>query len=178
MTSMLLTLNRAPGAGEAAGLRPGAMGGLASSLRAVARGDALLSRIFGRRGFHHVADQLSVRLNPAADDFPLLAVPLLELHRAAALVVQAGDFQRLDEALGPELLDALLVEVQVFESPANLFAGERLLSVLALCSTNGFGADDAGHDSAVVQDAANPGLVRHVSQAFGVDVLLDFLDDF
>src|SRR5271168_5159825 len=142
MTSMLLTLRRAPGAGEAAALRPSAKP--SPSLGAVAGGDALLFGVLGGGGLDHVAHQLAVGLNPPADDFPLLAIPLLEFHGSSALVVRTGDFERLDEPGGPQLLDALLVEVEVFQPPTDLLAGEGLLSVLALRRADGLDADDAG----------------------------------
>ena len=64
--------------------------------------------------------------------FHLLAVPLQELDRAAALVVQARHLERLHQAGRAELLQALVVDVQVLEAPAHLLAGHRLALAEAL----------------------------------------------
>src|SRR2546423_3153536 len=70
-------------------------------------------------------------LNPVRDDVPLLAVPLLDEERAAALVVLARDLDRVGEALHADLFEALLGQVQVLESPAHLLGG-RCLALGAL----------------------------------------------
>src|SRR2546430_9491303 len=54
------------------------------------------------------ADDVLHGLDPVRDDVPLLAVPLLDQDRAAALVVLARDLDRVREALHPDLLEALL----------------------------------------------------------------------
>src|SRR5687768_2698241 len=53
-------------------------------LAAIARRDVLLLRVRRRRLLDHRAHQLLVGLDPVGDHLPLLAVPLLELHRTAA----------------------------------------------------------------------------------------------
>src|SRR5213593_4413294 len=70
-------------------------------------------------------------LDPIRDDVPLLAVPLLDQDGAAALVVLARDLDRVGEALHPDLLEALLGQVQVLEAPAHLL-GRRCLALGAL----------------------------------------------
>src|SRR2546430_17587087 len=77
------------------------------------------------------ADDVLHGLDPVRDDVPLLAVPLLDQDRAAALVVLARDLDRVREALHPDLLEALLGQVQVLEAPAHLL-GRRCLALGAL----------------------------------------------
>src|SRR5688572_13763926 len=67
-------------------------------LAAIARRDVLLLRVRRRRLLDHRAHQILVGLDPVGDHLPLLAVPLLELHRTAAFVVGAGHLERLHEA--------------------------------------------------------------------------------
>ena len=59
-------------------------------LGAVARRDALLLRVRGRRLLDDRPHERPVGRDPVGDDVPLLAVPLLEFDGAAALVVRAG----------------------------------------------------------------------------------------
>src|SRR5437870_7183985 len=79
------------------------------------------------------ADDVLHGLDPVRDDVPLLAVPLLDQDRAAALVVLARDLDRVREALHSDLLEALLGLVQVLEAPAHLL-GVRRRAVGALHS--------------------------------------------
>src|SRR5436853_7811358 len=67
---------------------------------AVARGDALLLRVLRRVRLDLLAHQLAIGLHPVGDHFPLRAVPLLELHQARTLMIQAGDLERRHEAGG------------------------------------------------------------------------------
>src|SRR3984893_13853115 len=69
-------------------------------------------------------------LDPVGDDVPLLAVPLLDQDRPAALVVLAGHLHRVGEALEPDLVQAGLGEAQVLVAPADLLGGQRLVAVL------------------------------------------------
>src|ERR1700687_2879462 len=69
-------------------------------LRTVARSDVLLPSVFRRRLPDHCAHELLVRLDPVGDHLPLVAVPLLDLYRAAAFVIGAGHLQRLHEIGG------------------------------------------------------------------------------
>src|SRR5215470_605246 len=109
MTSMLLTLSRP-----------------LAFLAAVAWGDAfLLGVLRGRLLDHRTHDRL-VRADPVGDGVPLVAIPLQELHRAAALVVHARHLERLHEPGRAERLQLLVVDVEVLEAPADLVAGHRL----------------------------------------------------
>src|SRR6266568_6535884 len=71
---------------------------------------------------HH----LTHRRDPVRHDLPLLAVPLLDQHGPVALVVLAGDLDWVGEALHAELVEALLRQVEVLESPPDLLAREHL----------------------------------------------------
>src|SRR5947207_6730780 len=76
------------------------------------------------------ADDVLHGLDPVRDDVPLLAVPLLDQDRAAALMVLARDLDRVREALHPDLLEALLGQVQVLEAPAHLLGRRGRLAAL------------------------------------------------
>src|SRR5581483_5083699 len=117
-------------------------------LRAVARRDAFLFRVLRRGLLDHGTHDVAVRRDPAGHGVPLLAVPLQEAHRAAALVVGARHLERLHEVGGAQLLQALLVDVEVLEAPADLLAGHRLaLAVPRLRRADGLGGDDSEHDA-------------------------------
>src|SRR6266568_1907691 len=103
-----------------------------SLLGAVTRGNPLLLRVCGRRLLDHRPHDRLIGLDPVGDEIPFLPVPLLELDRASPLMVHAGDLDRLQEAEGAELLQALLIDVQILQSPAHLLARQRLLSELRL----------------------------------------------
>src|ERR1700747_885473 len=106
MTSMLLTERSAPASvisasrNEAGALAP-------HFLRAVARGDALLLRIGERRLVVHFGQHCAIRLDPVGDEFPMLAVPLLDANFAVALVVGAGARNRHHQPVGAQRGDAL-----------------------------------------------------------------------
>src|ERR1700752_3184109 len=141
--------------------------------RAIPGRDALLLGVLRRGGLDHGTHQALVRLDPVADPLPLLAVPLLELHLAAAFVVGAGHLERLHEAGSAQLLQALLVDVQVLEAPAHLLAGHRLaLAVVPLRGAHRLGGEDRPQHAAVVVDRAQARLVLELALVLGVDVLL------
>src|SRR6266498_4625092 len=169
MTSMLLT--------ERKGLpSPGIVSGL--FLGAVARRDPFLLGVGGRGLLDHRAHDRLVRLDPVGDDVPLLAVPLLELDRAAPLVIHAGDLDRLQESNGAELLQALLVDVQVLQAPAHLLASERLLAELRLGGADRLRVQDAVNDAPVVIDRAETREVLQVPLVPArVAILLDVLEN-
>src|SRR5678816_4854101 len=104
------------------------------SLGAVSLGDVVLLGVLRRALLDQRPDQLLVRLDPVSDDLPLRPVPLLELHRATALVIGAGDLQRLDEVGRPDGRDPRRVEIQILQPPADLLTGERLLPCLLYTS--------------------------------------------
>src|SRR5262245_27459988 len=122
MTSMLLTARSGRGASLATGTL--------LLFRAVAHRVAELLRLLDRRGLDLGPDDVAHRRDPVGDDVPLLAVPLLDQHRPAALVVLAGDLDRMREALHADLLEPLLGQVEVLEAPPHLLAGGRLVAVL------------------------------------------------
>src|SRR5574341_1994936 len=131
MTSMLFTR------------RSGFFASTGLALRAVAGRQLLLAGVLRGRlldlGTH---DRLVAR-DPVADHLPLSSVPLLELDRAAALVVEARHLDRLQQVERAELLQALLVDLQVLDAPAHLLAGERTLAVLGLRGADRFGGQDS-----------------------------------
>src|SRR5215471_1323643 len=98
MTSMLLT--------DRSGCAPSG-----SLFGTVTRADPLLLRVSRGGLLDHRPDHVLVGRDPVGDQLPLLPVPLLELHGAAALVVEAGGLERLQQAVGAQLLDPLVVEV-------------------------------------------------------------------
>src|SRR5215475_6244217 len=172
----------APGAAAAVVMRrvePGAENERRSAfLGAVARRDALLLGIRGCGLLHHRAHQLSVGLDPVGDHDPFVAVPLLELDRAAAFVIQARYVQRLHEAGRAQLLQAGIADLQVLDSPAHLLGGDGLaLAELDLRGADRLDRDDAVHHAAVVIDRADARDVFHLATlALAVVVLLDVLD--
>src|SRR5687768_17776184 len=105
--------------------------------------NAFFLGVLGRRRLDHGAHDRLVGRDPVADDLPLLTVPLLELDRAAALVVEARELEGLHEADRAELLQALLVNVQVLQGPAHLLAGDRFALAEALLRlAHRLGGDD------------------------------------
>src|SRR5438067_5631350 len=60
-------------------------------------------------------DDLLHGLDPVRHEVPLLAVPLLDHHGTAALVVVTAHLDRVREAFHPELLQPLVREIQIFE---------------------------------------------------------------
>src|SRR5262249_30537823 len=138
MTSMLLTERR------------GLTAPASSLLAAVTRSDSLLLRVGGRGLLDQRADHGLVRWDPVGDQLPLLPVPLLELHRAAPLVVHAGGLERLEEVVRAQVPDPFLVEVQILQSPADFLPGQRPLSELGLRGADRLGVQDPVDDAAVV----------------------------
>src|SRR4026207_746279 len=70
-------------------------------LGAVAHGVAELLAFLDRRGLQLRPHHLAHRLHPLRDDVPLLAVPLLDEHRAVALVVPPRVRPRVGGPLTP-----------------------------------------------------------------------------
>src|SRR5262245_40925697 len=101
-------------------------------LGAVTDGELLLIRVLLGRRIDHRLDDLVVRRGPLADDGPLLAVPLLDAASARALVVRAAHLHRLKDALEAQLLDAVCRDVEVFDAPAHLLTGKRLVTEFRL----------------------------------------------
>src|SRR5438876_3982982 len=84
-------------------------------------------------------------LDPVRDDVPLLAVPLLDEDRAAALVILARDLDRVGAALHPDLFEALLGQVQVLEAAAHLLGRGRLPPGAPHRGADGFGGEHRVH---------------------------------
>src|SRR3977135_3779786 len=69
---------------------------------------------------------------PVRDDFPALAVPLLYAPLARALVIGAGNLDRLQHTLETEFLETCIGDVEVLQTPTDLLARQRLLAELLL----------------------------------------------
>src|SRR5215813_1504018 len=164
MTSMLLTDRR--------GTEP------LSLLGAVTRSDPLLLGVSGSRLFDQRPHDRLIRLDPVGDELPLFAVPLLELHGAASLVIHAGNFDRLEQAERAELFQSLFVDVQVLQPPANLLSRQRLLPELGLRGADRLRVQDPVDDSPVVIHLAEAAHVFEIPLVpSGVNVLLDILEN-
>src|SRR5262245_66097527 len=99
------------------------------SVRQQAAGrDLLFSRVFCRGFLHHRSDHRVVGRDPIRRDIPFLAVPSLDATRARALVIGAGDLDRLQLVLEAKLLKPFRSQVEVFEAPPDLLAGQWLLA--------------------------------------------------
>ena len=110
------------------------MGSLAQEPRAygqVPRRDPLLLRILGRRRLDQGPHQRLVRRDPVGEHRPLRAVPLLELHPAAPLMVAARQGERGEQALRSQLLELRGSQGEVFEPPLHLRACQGLVPELA-----------------------------------------------
>src|SRR5271165_5633725 len=101
---------------------------------------------------YHRTQQRLIRRQPVRDEAPLLAVPLLDPHPGATLMVGAGQLHWRDKTFESQLLDALVVEIQVFQSPAHLLASERLVAELTLRGANCLDDDRGVDHAAVVED--------------------------
>src|SRR5262245_13670822 len=97
------------------------------------------------------AHDLLHRLHPVRDDVPLLAVPLLDQQGAAAFVVFAADLDRVGEALQPKLLQPLLREVEILETPADLLGARRLTLGALHPRADRLGGEHRVDDAAVVE---------------------------
>src|SRR6266568_1599708 len=121
-------------------------------------------------------DDVAHRRDPPRHDLPLLAVPLLDQQGSAALVVLAGDLDRVREALHAELVEPLLRQVEVLESPPDLLARQHLVAVLAHRRTDRLDGEHGVGDTAVVERRAHLFLLPG-ALALVVDVLDDVLED-
>src|SRR5262245_30848838 len=93
--------------------------------------------------------------HPVGHDVPLLAVPLLDQDRAAALVILAAHLHGMGEALHAELIQARLGEAQVLEAPPHLLTGEGLVAELRHRGPDGLGAEHGVDEPAVVERRAH-----------------------
>src|SRR5262245_18187861 len=95
--------------------------------RAVAHSVPELPAVLGCDRLELGADDVAHDRDPTGDRGPAAAIPLLEHDGPGALVVFAGDRDRMDEAPHAELVDPLLGEAQVLEPPAHLLASDGLV---------------------------------------------------
>src|SRR6266540_6085149 len=98
---------------------------------AITRRDAFLLRVLRGGCLDHRPHDRLVGRDPVRDHVPFLAVPLQELHRPAALLVHARHLERLHQAGCTELLQALVIDIEMLDTPAHLLAGERLALAIA-----------------------------------------------
>src|SRR6185369_9296706 len=84
------------------------------------RFDSLLRGVLGGRLLHHFANQRAVAAHPIRGRLPLLTVPLLEAHISAAAVVGAGHLDRRHHRAKAELVEAVLIEREIFDPPTHL----------------------------------------------------------
>src|SRR5262245_53464730 len=135
--------------------------------------DLLLRRILRGGVLHHRGEDIVVSLVPVGGDLPVGAVPGLDAAGAGALVVGAGHLDRLEHALETELLDAVGAEVEVFQAPADLLAGHRLLAEPLLRGADRLDAEHAVDETAHVQDLAGVIPLRCRALTLVVDELLE-----
>src|SRR5260370_24387214 len=96
--------------------------------RAVARLNLLLRGILrGNIVDERFGDGLVGRV-PVGDDFPALAVPLLYPPHTRALVVGAGNLDRLQHALQAEFLATCIGDRAALPTPTDLLAPARHLA--------------------------------------------------
>src|SRR5208283_1048960 len=95
---------------------------------------------------------------------------------APALVVAAGDFQRLHEPGRAELLQPRLADLEVLEGPTNLLGSNDLaFAELGLREAYRLDGNDAEHHAPVVVNRPDARLILHVALVLAVDDLLNFL---
>src|SRR5215471_4306862 len=116
--------------------------------------DLLLRRVLGRSLLDHGRNHAVVAGVPVGRGLPVLAVPGLDASDARALVVGAGHLDRPQHALEAELLEALRSQVEVFEAPPDLLAGQWLLTEPLLRGADRLDAEHGVDQSAHVEDLA------------------------
>src|SRR5258708_12560349 len=122
--------------------------------RAVARLDLLLRGILrGNILDERFGDGLVGRV-PVGDDFPALAVPLLYAPLARALMVGAGNLDRLQHALEAEFLKTCIGDVEVLQTPTDLLARQRRLAELFLRLADRLPAQPAIHPPPLIHNFA------------------------
>src|SRR5512138_167395 len=100
-------------------------------LAAIARRELLFRGVLARLFLGHLAGQRSIARHERRHLLEAGPVPLLELHHPRAFMVFAARLDRGEESAGAELLDPRLGQVQMLETPANLFGCHHLaLAVL------------------------------------------------
>src|SRR5580658_10368126 len=130
---------------------------------AIANGDPLLPGVLRRRLFDDGPEQRAIGLDPVADSLELRSVPLNEPHGAATFVVLARDLDGLQQTYRAKLLQAIFVDVDMFEAPAHLLSRERHVSEFRLRDANGFDIQDTVVDPEIVVTRSHALGVRHVA---------------
>src|SRR5262249_20769968 len=100
-------------------------------LRADPRRDPLLLRILRRRRLHQGPHQRLIWRNPVGEHGPLRAVPLLELHTPAPLMIAAREGERGEQALRPQFLEPRWRDREMFEPPLHLHPAQGLVAKVA-----------------------------------------------
>src|SRR2546426_7970622 len=112
------------------------------SIRHQAAGrDVLLGGVLCRGLLDHGRNNGIVGRDPIRRDIPFFAIPGLDAARPRAFVISARDLDRLQLVLEAELLEPLRSQVEIFEAPSDLLAGQRLLAELLLRCADCFDAE-------------------------------------
>src|SRR5215471_14957450 len=144
------------------------------SVRQAARVQLLVRRVLGRGVLDERLDHLVVGHVPVRSDLPVLAIPGLDAAGAGALVIGAGELDRLELALEAELLDAVRRDVEVLETPAHLLAGHRLVAEARLRGADRLDAEHGVDQAAHVEHIAGV-LPLGDALALVIQVLLEIL---
>src|SRR5262249_27009485 len=86
--------------------------------------DLLLGGVLCSGLLDHGRNNGIVGRDPIRGDIPFFAVPGLDAARPRAFVISARDLDRLQLVLEAELLEPLRSQVEIFESPSDLLAGQ------------------------------------------------------
>src|SRR5262249_6891682 len=118
--------------------------------------DLLLGCIFCGGVLDHGPDDVVVGIVPVGSDLPVLAVQGLDAASAGALMIGAGDLDRLELVLEAKLGEALGTEIEIFQAYTNLLAGQRFLAELLLRGANALHTEHRIDQAADIKDL--PGL--------------------
>src|SRR5258708_19720902 len=108
---------------------------------------------------------------PVEDAFPALAVQLLYAPLARALMVGAGNLDRLQHALEAEFLKTCIGDVEVLQTPTDLLARQRRLAELFLRLADRLHAEHGIHQTAVIENFA---VLASLLQTFALSLALLF----
>src|SRR6266700_3138415 len=140
--------------------------------RAVARHDAHLGGVLGRKFFDYRLSHRLVRGIPAGNHFPRAAVPLLNACSPGALVIGAGNLHRPHHALKPEFFEARLVNVEILEPPTPLLSRQPNLAELLLGFANPLHSEHGSDKPSILEDLSD--LPRFAQPLpLGIDVPLN-----
>ena len=79
----------------------------------------------------------------------------MDARLAGALVIEARGLQRQQNAIHAQRLDTRGIDVEIFRTPAHLFAGQGLLAVLGLRHAHRFQRQHCREHAAVVKHIAD-----------------------